>query len=135
MYVLLSIIFPPLAVGFKRGFGIELIICSVLWAFGWIPGTFYALFIVLQDDEDIKGVTSALNNELFNDNEEIERMERQKIYAKEREQKKNAEILPTVNIQNQSNAIVELQKLVELHKSGYLTDAEFQVQKSKLLNS
>lgn len=50
LQIILAVILPPLAVFLKRGAGTELIIGIVLWLLGWIPGTLYALYIVLTDE-------------------------------------------------------------------------------------
>lgn len=49
LQIILAIILPPLAVFLNRGVGTELVIGIVLWLLGWIPGSLYALYIVLTD--------------------------------------------------------------------------------------
>ncbi len=49
LHIILAILLPPLAVFMKRGAGTELVIGIILWLLGWIPGTLYALYIVLSD--------------------------------------------------------------------------------------
>ncbi len=49
LLIILAVILPPLAVFLKRGAGVDLVIAIVLWLLGWIPGTLYALYVVLTD--------------------------------------------------------------------------------------
>ncbi|MFO0874628.1 MAG: YqaE/Pmp3 family membrane protein [Phycisphaerales bacterium] len=49
LYVIIAILLPPLAVGLRRGFGLQLLLNIVLWLLGWIPGVIHALWIVLKD--------------------------------------------------------------------------------------
>jgi uncharacterized membrane protein YqaE (UPF0057 family) len=45
--IIAAIIFPPLAVGIKRGLSGSLVINIILTLLGFIPGLIHALFVVL----------------------------------------------------------------------------------------
>ncbi|ODM98600.1 Plasma membrane proteolipid 3 [Orchesella cincta] len=46
---ILSCLFPPLAVCFKRGVGCDCLINVLLTILGWIPGCCHACYVVSQD--------------------------------------------------------------------------------------
>ena len=46
--VILCIVLPPLAVGLKKGIGVELVIGIVLFMLFYVPGLIYALWITFK---------------------------------------------------------------------------------------
>jgi uncharacterized membrane protein YqaE (UPF0057 family) len=48
LYVLIAILLPPVAVGLRRGIGLQLVLNIVLTIFFWLPGFLHALYIVLK---------------------------------------------------------------------------------------
>ena len=47
--VIVSILLPPLAVGLKKGIGLDLVINIVLCMLMWLPGVLHALWISTRD--------------------------------------------------------------------------------------
>lgn len=46
LQIVLSFVFPPLAVFLERDAGVDLIICIALCCLAWVPGMIYAVYIV-----------------------------------------------------------------------------------------
>jgi uncharacterized membrane protein YqaE (UPF0057 family) len=51
--VLIALFIPPLAVGLRRGLGLDLLINLVLCLFFFVPAVIHALFVVCSDDLSI----------------------------------------------------------------------------------
>jgi uncharacterized membrane protein YqaE (UPF0057 family) len=49
LYVIIAILFPPLAVGLQRGIGLHLLLSIILTILGYIPGIIHALWVVLKN--------------------------------------------------------------------------------------
>ena len=49
LLVIVSFLFPPLAVGIKSGLGPALLLNIILTLLFWIPGLIHALIVVLSD--------------------------------------------------------------------------------------
>lgn len=48
LLVVIAILLPPLAVGLKEGIGFYLLLSIILTLVFWLPGLFFALWIVLK---------------------------------------------------------------------------------------
>ncbi|KAL1304376.1 hypothetical protein AAFC00_003379 [Neodothiora populina] len=48
---LLAVVAPPIPVLFRRGVGSSLLLCCLLCVLGWIPGVFYAWYVIARSPD------------------------------------------------------------------------------------
>lgn len=110
---LLAIIFPPLAVFFKKGFG-SAVLNLFLWMLGFFPGIIHALFVVSNSNAD-------------NRSKKLEDVMKQTAVL-------NMQTMKAQQVSGQAgNSLNEIERLAELKKEGHLTQEEFDIKKKQLL--
>lgn len=53
--VILAVLLPPLAVALRPGTtAFQVVLCFMLWVFGWVPGAIYAFWLINADRRQLR---------------------------------------------------------------------------------